>query len=293
MTGEPSRASVVDRILSPVVVFAGLYVALLWIVSIAFAMAGIPYYQWAALIAVSIATPASMWILRDRASIGLVVDPLLALRHFAAGFVFATALLLLAHGIVLLVTPTATFWAARFPYAELIAVYVPAALHEELLFRGFAFQRLFRSTGVAAVVASSALFALLHIRNNAISGLALANIFLAGLLLALLVVLARTLWIAIGLHLWWNVFSGPVLGYAVSGFPPRDTVFVTRALGSLELTGGRFGIEGSVAATAVELVAVCVAFALWRRRRNADLHAIVTDKMTPALAGHEENLEKQ
>jgi membrane protease YdiL (CAAX protease family) len=151
-----------------------------------------------------------------------------------------------------------------FPWIELIAVYLPAVFHEELLFRGYPFQKIWREHRVVAVLFSSFVFAALHAGNDAFSILAMANLFFAGILLALAYGRYERLWFPIGIHLGWNLLSGPILGYNVSGYVSSESVLRTTGRGSPWLTGGLFGIEGSVWVVVVELAGI--ALLLPRRR---------------------------
>jgi len=216
-----------------------------------------PWSQWVALLSVVVATAGSMALWdRGRRSIGLVTRPRLALRDclfgagVAAGVIGGTDLL------VLLTTDLARRSGSGFPIMEVVVVFVPAVLHEELLFRGYAYQRLWLWNRWLALFAGSAVFAALHAGNMAITPLALFNIFLGGILLSLAWERYRRLWFPIGLHLGWNLMSGPILGYEVSGYVPSESVLRTAASGPDWLTGGAFGIEGSVCMTAVAGVAI-------------------------------------
>ena len=55
----------------------------------------------------------------------------------------------------------------------------------------------------------------------------MANLILAGVLLALAYERYERLWFPIGIHIAWNVASGPILGYDVSGYVPSQTVLRT------------------------------------------------------------------
>jgi membrane protease YdiL (CAAX protease family) len=137
-----------------------------------------------------------------------------------------------------------------------------AALLEELLFRGFPLSRLARGVGrVAAAVLLAVVFGWAHLRNPEMSGIGLANIGLASLLLAAAFFTGGGLGTAAGLHLGWNaglVFGAdaPVSGlrFGVPGleFVPGPQVW---------WTGGSFGPEGGLAATLV----LGAALAWWAR----------------------------
>lgn len=77
------------------------------------------------------------------------------------------------------------------------------------------------------------------------------------------------MWIIGGMHFAWNFLLGPILGIEVSGVKLPTTVLQTILKGNSILTGGKFGIEGSMLTTLV--VVVGIAF-LWKKlRKNAVL----------------------
>ena len=127
-----------------------------------------------------------------------------------------------------------------------------AALLEELLFRGFPLSRLAGAVGrVTAGALVAVLFAWAHARNPDVSGVGLANIGLASLLLAAAFFARGGLGTAVGLHLGWNaglVFGAdaPVSGLRF-GLPGLEYAPGPR----MWWTGGSFGPEGGVAATFV------------------------------------------
>lgn len=140
-----------------------------------------------------------------------------------------------------------------------------AAAWEELVFRGYPFQRLVESLGpLGAVLVLSALFGAGHIANPSSTPLSTADTVLAGVLLAVAYLKTRALWLPIGLHWAWNFFMGPVLGLPVSGIRMGEPLLRTEAAGPAWLSGGAYGPEGSVVTTAV--VALATVW-LWRTRR--------------------------
>ena len=254
---EAPVARRIDRIVAPLALFVCLYLGsllgLFWLRLFTF--------HWAALLAVVIATAGTVGLWdRGRWRLGLFVHPRRLTWELLYGIVFATVLIGAADLLVLITTGIRHSWGSGFPYGELLTVFIPAVFHEELLFRGYAFQRLFRMWPRLAVVGCSVAFAALHLWNDYVTPLAILNIFLGGLLLSLAYARYERLWFPIGLHLAWNLMSGPILGYSVSGFGPEMTVLRVLGEGNTWLTGGPFGLEGSVWMTLVEGAAVVL---LW------------------------------
>jgi len=137
-----------------------------------------------------------------------------------------------------------------------------AAANEELLFRGYAFQRLVDSVGAFwAVAITSALFGVAHLFNPSSTPLSTANTALAGILLSLAYLKTRALWLPIGLHWSWNFTMGPVLGLPVSGLNITPTLLRAETAGPVWLAGGAYGPEGGIVMTVV-----CVVVVIWLAR---------------------------
>src|SRR5947209_1641947 len=96
---------------------------------------------------------------------------------------------------------------------DLIGMTVLAAFMEEMLFRGILFRWIEEFGGSwAALVVTSALFGLAHIFNaNATWTSSLAIMVEAGMLLGGAYMLARNLWVPMGLHAAWNFTKGFIL----------------------------------------------------------------------------------
>jgi uncharacterized protein len=237
--------------------FVALYLATFFVARFASEAAGVFLNQWVALLSVCVATFATIAIIEHGAwDLGLFIPPLFATREFLLGCGAAILLIGAADGLVLLTTRLHHVAGNGFPWIELIAVYLPAVFHEELLFRGYPFQKIWKTHRLAAILLSSIVFAALHAGNNAFSLLAMANLVFAGVLLALAYARYERLWFPIGIHLGWNLFSGPILGYNVSGYESSESILRTVGRGSPWLTGGYFGIEGSVWIVIVELAGI-------------------------------------
>ena len=174
----------------------------------------------------------------------VIVIPILALAVAAGGLRYGSD-----QGTVLQYLSTG---------AWTVVVLLGPAAAEELLFRGYPMRVLMERWGVAAaLVLTTIAFSVLHGSNPHVGPLALANIALAGLLLGLILVVTGSLWWAIGLHLGWNFAVTFVADLPVSGLTVVDAplVEVTQA-GNPLVTGGDFGLEGGLAATAGLLAAV-------------------------------------
>lgn len=243
--------------LAPVALLCAVYLATLFAFSAAAAVAHWPYAQWVALASIAAATLVTIFFAeRGRWFLGLAVPPRIAAAELAAGAAFAAVLIVVADQLITFSSSLRHERGGGFPWLEILLVFIPAALHEELLFRGYAYQKLRSWNRGGAIAITASLFAVLHGANSGITAVAMANILLAGVLLALAYERTGHLWLPIGLHLGWNVLSGPILGYGVSGYAAGSTVLVTASAGPAWITGGAFGIEGSVWVLAVETAGI-------------------------------------
>lgn len=251
-------------------VFASSYVATVALVVYLLRMAGLlALGQWAWLTGGVAATLLTISVCEHgRWRIGLEAGARIAARELLLGAAFAVVLVLAADGLVLATTALRHARGNGFPWLELIAVYAPAAVHEELVFRGYPFQRLRTLSRPVAIGVTSLVFAAMHGANNGLTVVAFANILLAGLLLALAYERYGRLWFPIGLHLAWNLLCGPILGYDVSGYVPERSVMTTHGNGAPLLTGGIFGIEGSIWIVLVEVAGVALLLLNARRTKR-------------------------
>jgi membrane protease YdiL (CAAX protease family) len=94
-------------------------------------------------------------------------------------------------------------------------------------------------------LASSVIFAILHLANPFASFNAFLGLLAAGLFLSYAYVRTRQLWLPIGLHIGWNFFEGTVFGFPVSGIDLQGLVGQINN-GPAIITGGRFGPEAGM-----------------------------------------------
>lgn len=177
----------------------------------------------------------------------------------------AVALLLIGSGAARFVPDAGT--AAEYVRALLgtFGFFALAAAWEEVLFRGYPFQALVEGVGAwPATLVASALFAVVHARNPNIDAIALANIFLAGILLSVAYLRTRSLWFATALHLGWNWTMASLLDFPVSGLIFNTPLYSAVETGADWWTGGAFGPEAGLAGTL--LLAAGTAWLLRTRR---------------------------
>ena len=148
------------------------------------------------------------------------------------------------------------------PLAELVLV----GMAEEMVFRGVIFGVTERSLGSKpAIVISALVFSLAHLPNEGVSVLAIAVIAAYGVMQAALYMKTRRLWACIGTHIAWNYCVSQVFSSTVSGHAATDGLLRGELVGNAMLTGGVFGVEGSL----IALLLIAAAAAFWLRRAFA------------------------
>ncbi len=143
--------------------------------------------------------------------------------------------------------------------AIVVVVLIFGAVAEEMMFRGYPFQRLEEAIGaVGAIAVFSVLFALVHLTNPGASALGLLNTVLIGLVLAIAYLRTRALWLCWGIHFGWNAALGLLFGLPVSGLRLFNVVVRGTATGPRWLTGGSYGLEASAPGVFAILVGLVV-----------------------------------
>jgi membrane protease YdiL (CAAX protease family) len=158
-----------------------------------------------------------------------------------------------------------------------LVLFAAVSVAEELAVRGYLMTNLAEGLRVGpvggrvalggAVLATSALFGLLHAGNPSATAASTATIGLAGVFLAAGYALTGELAIPLGLHFTWNYAQGVLFGFPVSGLGLGVAVVETRETGPDLVTGGPFGPEAGLLGVAAVLVGTA-AIALWVRWRT-------------------------
>lgn len=143
---------------------------------------------------------------------------------------------------------------------------------EEILCRGYflvSFSR--RYPLYAAALANSLLFAALHLLNGGISILAFINLFLFGIFASLYFINRGNIWGIGAFHSIWNLVQGNFYGIRVSGINVQSSLFTTVSCEGKELlSGGAFGLEGSIMVTIVLCLGIVF---LYVRNKNQSTEA--------------------
>lgn len=137
----------------------------------------------------------------------------------------------------------------------LILLFVFVAFAEEMLLRGYVLKNLMLSMNKhVALIVSALIFSVMHALNPNFSWITLISLFLAGIGLGATYIYTKNLWFPIAYHFSWNFFQS-LVGFNVSGLDIYS-VIVTEESGPDLLTGGAFGLEGSILGIITEVLII-------------------------------------
>ena len=117
-----------------------------------------------------------------------------------------------------------------------------------------------------------------HLGNSGASPLSVIGNSLGGAIDGMAFILARSLWLPIGLHFAWNFTQGPLLGFPVSGMDAGGLQRIVDA-GPAWLTGGAYGPEAGAVGILCRFAVIALLLA-WtnssRGRAGNSLPALAT-----------------
>ncbi len=236
-----------------------------------------PLYPWLMLVATFVATVIALRKVDEqewsdiacgaeswraaRLSRGLIVGALaigstLALLLLTGGVTFETS-----------AQANATAWLSTALRAALLLA--PAALWEELMFRGYLWRVAEQSSGSRMALAfTSVAFGLVHLLNPGANVRTLGIVMLAGVCLGVIRMVTHSVpaaWLA---HFAWNFVMAAIAHAPVSGLPFDAPGWRLVSTGPAWWSGGAWGPEGGVAAVLV-LCSALGAYAVWTSRARA------------------------
>ncbi len=158
-------------------------------------------------------------------------------------------------------------WSAHLATAgRALWLLAPAALWEELMFRGYLWRVAVDAANArVALWSTSVAFGLVHVLNPGATVLSLAAVVLAGVCLGAMRHFTGSLPAAWMAHLAWNWVMAAVAHVPVSGLPFAAPGWRLEPAGPEWWSGGSWGPEGGLASFLVLLTAL-VATLWWRRR---------------------------
>ena len=166
-----------------------------------------------------------------------------------------TVILIVSGSVSVAVSPQLAESLASMP--RYLFIFLMAATVEELLFRGYPLQVLAEGSRrwIAGAILS-VLFTMGHANNPDVTIIGIVNIFLASIMLTVLYFQTRRLWLPIAVHVSWNFSQSWLLGFDVSGIKIDDQLMIMTPTGADLITGGEFGLEGSILSTILFVVVI-------------------------------------
>jgi len=212
------------------------------------------------------------WQKRSLYSLGITKQKRMVhyLLGLAIGFITLTAALVLT-----ILMQGASFEGFVLNHIGMLIVlffgFVLQGFEEELMCRGFMMYGLSKTRSTfACIMTNSLFFSLLHFANDGFTFVAFVNIFLAGLFFSCLAVYFDDIWVASGAHTMWNFAQGNLYGILVSGMDIGETLFRFKLSGHPLISGGTFGLEGSISVTIVLILSV-LGICWWYGRKQKEL----------------------
>lgn len=234
--------------------------------------------DWVELAAILLATVVVLRLVDRRpwATIGLGRDdarPALLARGFVIGALAIGIPILLLMAVHWLV-PAPGERESWFPATARVSIFLlPAALAEELLFRGYIFSVLRSIWGWRiTLVVTSLLFGLVHLMNPGATLRSVSLVVLAGLFLGGILVATGSLYASWMAHFAWNWTMAVVFHTAVSGiagYPMEFPDYRYVDHGPDWATGGIWGPEGGAAGGIGMVGGMAYLFARRRRREES------------------------
>lgn len=208
--------------------------------------------------------------MRSLGSIGMRKKKLVP--HYLTGLVIGTVLM---SAIVLLSLLTGTQKISSCSGINYVTIagymlgWFIQGMSEEFIFRGYLMNSIGgKHKAVLALTISSVAFSLAHTTNPGFGPLVFFNLALFGLFAALYMLLTDDIWGSCAIHSVWNFVQGNIFGISVSGSGDAMSFLRTSpASESKLLTGGEFGIEGSIFTTIVMLSAVAAVAVLMKKKK--------------------------
>ena len=231
---------------------------------------------------------------------GLTHGPAWGLQ-FAFGILLGASLMCLVFGVELAagwirMKPPSARVGSEFHASDLVfqlVLFAAVALGEEMTHRGCVLKNLAEAlnpgrspsagASLGACFLGALIFGLLHAGNENASVIATLNIGLVGVFFGLCLLWTRSLAIPIGVHFSWNFLQGPVFGFPVSGENVGQSLLDLAQGGPAVMTGGTFGPEGGLIATASTLLGIG-AVALWVRIRQGAVRVDTEVSCAPEVA---------
>lgn len=149
--------------------------------------------------------------------------------------------------------------------------YMVQGMGEEVLCRGYLLVSIGRRYPVyLAIILNAVFFAALHLFNRGISVLAFMNLSLFGIFASVYFIRSGNIWGVGAFHSIWNLVQGNFYGIRVSGMGLSNSFLMSvPAEGKDLLSGGDFGMEGSIFTTLVLVAGTALLY--FRKKKEVNM----------------------
>ncbi len=146
------------------------------------------------------------------------------------------------------------------------------SMFEEFVYRGYLMPHFSKIFGdFWSIMLTSILFVVLHALNPGMKIVPIINLFLAGVVFALVYYIWGSLWICGFSHALWNFSQGVIYGSLVSGNPLTKAVMKATPVEGMDIiSGAEFGFEGSIV-TSILGVVISVLFVVYANKKGIPL----------------------
>ncbi|MDO4666493.1 MAG: CPBP family intramembrane metalloprotease [Streptococcus sp.] len=135
--------------------------------------------------------------------------------------------------------------------------YVIQGSAEEIYVRGWLLPVVTAKTNVyIGLAVSSLFFGVIHLGNDGADTLSTLSTVLFALLAGIYAIKKGNIWGVCGIHIAWNFVEGNIYGLSVSGFTSESSLTYFKTSGPLWLSGGEYGIEGSLVTVIVYILVI-------------------------------------
>jgi hypothetical protein len=151
--------------------------------------------------------------------------------------------LMVAGGIAIVLVLQPSAWGWLVADAVFFAV---AAMVEEVVFRGYGFQRFAEAVGpVGASLGFAIFYAIVQALQPGSNHASLAVSVVFALVLSMAYLRTKALWLSWGLNFGWKASRALIFGLTVSGVSSHSSVVEGNPMGPFWITGGGYGLDGS------------------------------------------------
>ena len=179
---------------------------------------------------------------------------------------FICILCAMIHGDVAFAPAFSPAMIPTFIYA-LLMVFMQST-SEDLWCRGFMYERLCIHYPVwMAILVNGVFFGALHIFNDGVTVVAIADIVICGISYSLVRWYTGSIWVAMGLHTMWNFTQNFIFGLPNSGLVSEVSIFRLDAANGVSnlIYDYGFGVEGAIPALMVDILLGVIVLILAKR----------------------------